>query len=108
MLARPLKFAAASTAVPESVGLAERTALPVPVDVVTPVPPEVTASALPRVSVPMVDACANRFVLLAVVAKKAVEVALPATTRFPAESIVVVAVPPKYAVSCTENLVDDA
>lgn len=52
VLARPLKFAAASTAVPESVGLAERTVFPVPVDVVTPVPPEATASGVINVSTP--------------------------------------------------------
>ena len=100
VLARPLKFAAASTAVPDSVGLAERTLFPVPVDVVTPVPPDATARAFPRVSVPMVEACENRFVLLAVGEKRFVVVAftrvvLPAITRLPAESNVEVAEPPK-------------
>src|SRR3989304_2714646 len=45
--------------------------------VVAPVPPEVTASAFPRESVPRVAACEKRFVLDAVVAKKAVDVAPP-------------------------------
>ena len=35
-------------------------------------------------------------------------VVLPATTRFPAESIVVVALPPKYAVPKLENKVEEA
>lgn len=65
------------------------------------------------VRVPIVDDCANKFVLLAVVEKRFVVVAfarvvLPATTRLPAESIVVVAVPPKYAVPCTERRVEEA
>ena len=35
-------------------------------------------------------------------------VVFPATTRFPAESIVVVALPPKYAVPVLEKRVEDA
>ena len=45
--------------------------------VVAPVPPEVTASAFPRESVPRVAACEKIFVDDAVVAKKAVDVAPP-------------------------------
>ena len=42
---------------------------------VAPVPPDVTARALPNVSVPRDAVCEKRFVLDAVVAKKLVEVA---------------------------------
>ena len=48
MVAAPEKVAAAAVMVPVSVGDADNTTDPVPVDEVTPVPPEVTASVADR------------------------------------------------------------
>ena len=74
-------------------------------------PPEVKPPDM--VSVPRVASCEKRLVDDAVVEKRFVvvafaSVALPATARFPAESIVVVALPPKYAVPKLEKRVEEA
>src|SRR3989344_4246643 len=90
-----------------------------PVSVVAPVPPLVTARALPRERVPRVAVCEKRLVEDAVVEKRFVVVAfasvvlpvtpnVPATARLPEESIVVVALPQKYAVPKLEKRVEDA
>ena len=50
----PVSVRFAKFAVPVNVGLAERTTFPVPVEVVTPVPPDVTARAEASVSAPAV------------------------------------------------------
>ena len=83
------------------------------------VPRPVLVSVPRRLSVPNCAVCAKRFVLEAVVEKRLVVVALasvvlpvtpsvPATERLPAESNVLVAVPPKYAVPNTERSDVDA
>lgn len=83
------------------------------------VPRPVCVRAPRTLSEPSDAVCAKRLVELAVVEKRLVVVAfasvvlpvtprVPATARLPAESMVVVAVPPKYALSKTESLVDDA
>ncbi|MEK7275052.1 MAG: hypothetical protein AAB110_07335 [Candidatus Desantisbacteria bacterium] len=77
----PVSVRLAKFAVPVNVGLAERTPLPVPVEVVTPVPPEATARAEARVSEPRE----------AVLALRVVEVAVP-----------------KYPVPETVSAVDEA
>jgi len=71
------------------------------------------------VRAPMTADCEKRLVELAVVEKREVDVAfasvvfpvtpsVPATERLPAESIVVVALPLKYAIPTLEKMVDDA
>ena len=80
-------------------------------------PPEVKPPDM--VSVPRVASCEKRLVDDAVVEKRFVVVAfarvvfpvtprVPATERFPEESIVVVALPPKYAVPKFEKRVEEA
>ncbi|MEK7275051.1 MAG: hypothetical protein AAB110_07330, partial [Candidatus Desantisbacteria bacterium] len=66
MEALPVSVRLAKFAVPVNVGLAERTTFPVPVEVVTPVPPEVTARAEASVSEPTEAVLALRVVEVAV------------------------------------------
>ena len=51
----PVSVKLAKFAVPVNVGEAERTTFPVPVEAVTPVPPDVTARAEARVSAPALE-----------------------------------------------------